>query len=419
MAEVAILEPKSYVSRLELLPAEILLKIIHYTMPQGGIVPRFPRNLQGGWADDEDETWLKSETRLFGTYLRNLQRAGSEYEAVPLSLFQVSKVIAGMTQSVFDDEVPFVIDITPLSMHFLGKFDSRSLGHMDYRYRNCKGLTHIQHFVRMHNFKLDFNFGPRWWARDLRKQLYPNSEIWWAGPKEHLRAICDNLMANSGIHRLTVRVPCLCSLKTANLASQAEIILLDLLSPLRRLRVFDTVQFDWKHDLSGSRLEDHGLVDERSHVCTHGLGETVMEVLRTKLGRLDGEELDHREKTWRAIKARKRAKSDLKNPASLKVSEALSDVHECMTYFLHSEAFDASIPEIAKSYEDDYPDSEGEIAFDPGPWNPNQIYVPLDEFDRRTMQTFDYFAREAVNTLKRAEKDRVNWRFDDTRGWVR
>lgn len=81
--------------------------------------------------------------------------------------------------------------------------------------------------------------------------------------------------------------------------------MLDLLAPLRRLRVTNVVRFDRPHYVTSLETDDCKMRNQAQnfHVRDDGLGKNLVEVLQGKLGRLDGEALERREGIWKMIKA--------------------------------------------------------------------------------------------------------------------
>ncbi|KAL8717747.1 MAG: hypothetical protein Q9225_005044 [Loekoesia sp. 1 TL-2023] len=371
-------------SSFEWLPLEIQRMIIRYTMPHGGIIPKLPQDPQYLY-EDEELVW--EEDSCFYTYLRELENAESGDAVVPLSLFQVSKTISSIAASVFNEEVPLVINITPACIHFLSTVVSKF-----YEYPSYKSFAHIQHFRRMQNFELNLDFSPELWSPLFKEELDPEGISWWSRHKEWLRTICDVLMMNDSIQHLIVRLPCFCSLTTTDLVSQAEVIMLDLLAPLRRLRVTNVVRFDRPHYVTSLETDDCKMHHHARgfHVCNEGLGKNLVEVLQGKLGRLDGEGLDHREGTWKMIKAMDRASPEPGNLASRDIEDRLDAVHCCLQHFARPEAIDSSGLNSETSH---CSENCG------GLWN--------GEIDSRCLRAFDYFAYEAYDTIKRAWEARA------------
>lgn len=219
-------------------------------------------------------------------------------------------------------------------------------------------------------------------------------EIWWARPKEFLRTICDLLATNDNIQRLTVRLPYFCSLRHASDVPKAEAILLDLLAPLRRLRVAHNVRFRCC-PTNNSRTTDKRKTSRqarRTHSCKKSRKEGLIKTLQAKLGQLDGEKLTYREETWKSIKAMGGTEPDDWSEASMEIDLLLDDLHSC----LKSRIFD----DVAKSNSDDDTFQGTEDA--ESSQNPDDVKYPMawTKANWQSLRTFDRIADEAAAMLR-------------------
>ena len=173
-----------------------------------------------------------------------------------------------------------VINITPMSLHFLNTL----VNNLPLEYPSYKQFTSVRGFLPLRNFELNLYFDSRWWCRGFDGQTRLSDWPWWKQPKEWLRTICDILATNDTIEKLSVRLPCLCTLITPHHVLQAEIVMLDLLAPLRQLRVVEPVQFVWQR----CEFENFkkGTCTHQGHCCTAGIGEDILKTLQTKFVRL-------------------------------------------------------------------------------------------------------------------------------------
>ncbi|KAI4179552.1 MAG: hypothetical protein LQ346_007173 [Caloplaca aetnensis] len=112
----------------ELLPPELKEMILAHVLPRHGILPKEPQ----GQYFDQDEDWSPEETGIFWKYLERVQKAldannnsdntttaDADEAGVLLPLLLVSKGFADVARQVFTDDVPMVINITPVCLHFL------------------------------------------------------------------------------------------------------------------------------------------------------------------------------------------------------------------------------------------------------------------------------------------------------------
>ncbi|KAL8640629.1 MAG: hypothetical protein Q9226_008724 [Calogaya cf. arnoldii] len=249
------------------------------------------------WSDDEEDAFRYD-------YVTFLKDATEEIRdpVVPLNLLQVSKSVATMTRSIYDNGIPFVINIASMCLHILDRIVNENKSYpgpnIDFPIYT-DDLHHLPHFKQLRNFELDLAYDPIWWREYFEEKsgpssrklpwvaYHPDSPGWRKPIKEYIQIICDVLSKNQTIDRLTIRLPTLCSLQTPELVAKAEIAMLDTLAPLRKLRVDEDVKFIWLHKSNTNFKEG---IRRRGHVCYRkSLGEDLLKTLQGKFKRLDGE----------------------------------------------------------------------------------------------------------------------------------
>lgn len=287
----------------EKLPPELQQMVIREALPDHGLRPRRPpKGVHIGssnyWDLMMNDYWCEEEEESFRDYLGSLKDATEEIRGVmvPLNLFLVSKSISTMTRSIYDNEIPFVINITPMCLHFLERIVNVNIEYPTY----TADLPRYPHFLKLRNFELNFNHHPIWWRSNFQEQrnpadlpiwwkLYnPDHPIWWKQTKEWVRIICDVLSKNDSIDKLTIYLPCLCSLTTPTLIAKAETTIHDVLTPLKKLRITKGVKFVW---LRRETTDWRAAFRKGIHVCLNkeSLGTDLLKTLQTDLSRLDGE----------------------------------------------------------------------------------------------------------------------------------
>ncbi|KAL8857705.1 MAG: hypothetical protein Q9178_005740 [Gyalolechia marmorata] len=287
--------------------------------------PRYYKDIDpNGW-------WSEEECDLFIDYLECLEDATADSHSalVPLNLLKVSETVANFALSIHKEEMPMVINIATMSLHFLDTL----VNNLPHEYPSYKEFTCVRGFLPLRNFELNLNFDSRWWCRGFDRQTKLSDWPWWKQPKEWLRTICDILATNDTIEKLSVRLPCLCTLITPGHIARAEIVMLDLLAPLRQLRVVEPVQFVWQRCQWDNYK--NGTCTHQGHCCTAGLGEGLLKTLQTKFVRLTGEELSHHEEIWKNLKALPRAPAGWGGRLDRFNGGTLDDVHKLLSYILY------------------------------------------------------------------------------------
>ncbi|KAL8649953.1 MAG: hypothetical protein Q9226_005350, partial [Calogaya cf. arnoldii] len=174
----------------------------------------------------------------------------------------------------------------------------------EYDFPTYKQFAHIEHFRARQSFELNFNLNGHWWRHHFGEQLHEDEPIWWKQPKEWLRTV----------------------LTSPGLLAQTEVIIFDLLKPLRQLQVEKPVQFV-RPGVSGLDLEStcESCAQANEFANTEFI-EDLVKSLCKGLGRLDGERLSGREETWKKFKAMPRV-PELGGRMTLQAENILDRVH--------------------------------------------------------------------------------------------
>ncbi|KAL8905869.1 MAG: hypothetical protein Q9171_006498 [Xanthocarpia ochracea] len=307
--------------------------VIRETFLEHGFQPKLPSTgPPWSWRHfDPKGYWCPQEFALFLEYLECLDDSTADFHAamVPLNLLKVSKTVANFALSIQKEEMPMVINITPVGFHFLNTL----VNNIPLEYPSYKGFTYVRGFFPLQNFELNLNFLSRWWCEGFEGQWYLNDWLWWTQLRESLRTICDILATRDTIEKLSVRLPCLCTLMTPGLVAEAEAVMLDILAPLRQLRVVEPVQFVWQRCQYGNYKK--GTCTHQGHSCTPGLGESVLKTLQTEFVRLTGEELSHHEEIWKNVKALPRAPPGWGGRLETSNYHTLDSIHAKISHILY------------------------------------------------------------------------------------
>ncbi|KAI4260207.1 MAG: hypothetical protein L6R42_004166 [Xanthoria sp. 1 TBL-2021] len=304
----------------EKLPQEIQTMILRAAMPQYGILS--PKTRQPRCPD-----------------------VISERESISTSLFLVSKTISAEVQRIIQQDVFLVIEVTSrrprldsISTSYL--HTSIDLGYAN-GFRSLLTLSDIQPLQRMRHFEIApmIDRSDLWWFTRARWNLGVKPHAFVAERreeyKEKLRLICDTLSAhNDNIQQLVFRMPCLCNLRSSE-AALAISHIIECLSPIRRLRTLHPTTFRITHD--GFHL------DQQPRPIKHdkATSEPFIKALYASFGKLVGEELSTKEKTWKDIKAMERVQNE---PAVSVVNGYLFDLWDCLS--LSKGVFEAMAMEV-------------------------------------------------------------------------
>ncbi|KAL8673297.1 MAG: hypothetical protein Q9224_007531 [Gallowayella concinna] len=259
----------------EKLPVELQLRVLSFSMPQHGL--RSEGFTLQRW-DPRYEPRRKA-------WVRKLR----EEDIVPTNIFQANKSIAARALDVFNRELYMHIDVYPDYTSCRSEYEPSVL------FPTQVSAKRLQHLKAMRMYQINVRIDDMWYYES--GELRPHEDMYsWQRCmlKESLRLISDPLSSNKNLQRLTVTIPCLCVLKEAGPVTQARSHIVDLLRPLKRLRVVKPVQLipvcgcDSLMDLEICNRPD----------CLH-----FAHCVGTELGQLKGEALSFREETWKRIKA--------------------------------------------------------------------------------------------------------------------
>ncbi|KAL8646171.1 MAG: hypothetical protein Q9226_006981 [Calogaya cf. arnoldii] len=217
---------------------------------------------------------------------------------IPSNLFQVNKLFATEAYSIFLKDVYLVVNISRTATQFLTIIIPKVTD-----FRSHERYLHIHHFQRMRNFHIDLSRDTWWGDAERESTIYPqNLDL---APchlvlKERLRTICDLLTSNTNIQRLSIKLPCLCNCERVVSVECGKAQMLEVLAPLKRLRVAESVAFEINHDVE---LCANVKCDQVQ--CDDLVGTLVADV-----GKLTGEKLSEQEKIWKDIKMMLRGKTE-------------------------------------------------------------------------------------------------------------
>ncbi|KAL8672038.1 MAG: hypothetical protein Q9168_003490 [Polycauliona sp. 1 TL-2023] len=249
-----------------------------------------------------NDYWSEEKEESFDFYLRSLKDSTNEKEVrdpkAALNLLLVSKTFNTVTRSLYDTEIPFVINITWMCFHFLERVVNKNFYYPTY----TADLPHYPHFRQLHNFELNFNHDDDWWRSYLgdpldrsfcswTNRIDRSEPIWWKLTKQWIQVIGNELAKNKEIEKLTVCLPCLCGLMTPKHLEKAKNDMLDLLEPLKQVKVGKGIKFVWLHyqDTKEGRAA-YRIKGSRVHICyTKGLGGELLKILQAEFDTLNGE----------------------------------------------------------------------------------------------------------------------------------
>ncbi|KAL8774075.1 MAG: hypothetical protein Q9209_001183 [Squamulea sp. 1 TL-2023] len=163
------------------------------------------------------------------------------------------------------------------------------------------GIQRLPQFKRMQHYRINLIHAYWWWHINWRGNSTKEYSVR-ALLKEQLRLLSDVLSGNEMIQTLTVTLPCLRCLAGYNSTTWAYAHLLDLLTPLRRIKVAKPVVLI-KACNSGTRKAKAIPRDEWWRcVCARPECEQLFQRLQGAMGNLTGEKLTDDEQTWKKVK---------------------------------------------------------------------------------------------------------------------
>ncbi|KAI4218392.1 MAG: hypothetical protein L6R36_008978 [Xanthoria steineri] len=225
---------------LERLPPEIRLMIFRLAMQD----ERF-RPLQELGCDSDD----KHVGRMFGFDDAMEQRTA--LQARQYSLLKVQGFIANEARAVFHNEVYFRMDISP--------FGISSRPHLTDHLENFDKDDKLAPWTELQNhrhYHLNIKSNAvRWVCRRDATQDPVSYEHGSFRVKEWIRLVSDELLANTILRHLTITAPCRCALEAAGRLPKDEASILDLFTPLKRIRVPNPVVLSLYYDICQNGIE--------------------------------------------------------------------------------------------------------------------------------------------------------------------
>ncbi|KAL8671690.1 MAG: hypothetical protein Q9168_003812 [Polycauliona sp. 1 TL-2023] len=268
------------------LPAELQIEVLRAALPQRAILPSNSKHAYEG-------------------------DAASGRETMSSSLLLVSKVVSAEIERHIQRNIFVVIEVNAFKPFQASFVPSTILSYLDKSInigRIIRGPLTESERKLLENVR-NIEFAPMI-GSDVRRGLW-----WFTIPpwslggrlgstviqereeyKETARFVCDTLKDCCPLQRLNIRLPCLCTLQPDEVAT-ATWYLLNMLSPLRRLRVTHQTTFEVRHD---DRHLSHPINRPITHSDT--TAAPLLNALTTEYGHLIGEELDGKEKTWKDMK---------------------------------------------------------------------------------------------------------------------
>ncbi|KAL8780442.1 MAG: hypothetical protein Q9213_006475 [Squamulea squamosa] len=266
---------QSSVFPLEKLATELQLMIIAFAMPQNGL--RLNRHVRT--CDHSIPGTCKSYCKL------------CPEDSVPTGLFRVNKNISAMALKIFHDEVCMHISVSPENISIFDRWvPALSLP-------SRAPANKMQYFTSMRCYCLNLRLDDSLFPRPSRRSGHVPSQPFYrtiSEVKEQVRFVSDLLSENPNVQQLTVTFPCHCAVPIMPDAPPVEWMTDHYLAPLKRLRVAQPVLF----------IPAHGPnVQAETDLCGKPECLQLAQKLQSSMGHLKGENLNHRERTWKDIKA--------------------------------------------------------------------------------------------------------------------
>ncbi|KAI4264932.1 MAG: hypothetical protein L6R38_009754 [Xanthoria sp. 2 TBL-2021] len=359
----------------EKLPPELQVEVIRFAMPQAGLRSGSrPRWVKGadGLLEPRDCEPLKGEN-------------------MPVSLFRTSKSISATALWIFYSKVPLQIDVFTYVIWYNQekRYDWADKNH----FASALQIQELPQFRCIRNYHINLTLEDWWFAAPVDRQAFRASIFVF---KERLRLICDALANNQAIQRLTVSIPCLCclpmnedlpppaaflpsvtGLHTHGDHSQSYMRILDVLSPLTRIKVAKPVVF--------RAIFNHGKgefqIDRPMEDCTRVECKNFAQNVQQVLGRLDGKDLLDEEKEWKRVKELDRGNPGMR---SIKTVELLERLWERLSEFQYWRGVNAWCDSTFKELFDDAMDqAEKSVRKDYRRWQQGQAEKRREESLRR------------------------------------
>ena len=212
---------------------------------------------------------------------------------IPTNLFLVNRTLSAEALYLFHNHTYFRIDITPFGIHtregLTGPLDNFDNDQVLAKWKSlkCMRLYHL-------NVK---SSSVRWTSGSHYYDIVRDPHTFEDGAeriKEWLRLVCDALVASGKIRNLTITAPCKCAQAKAGLIPKYERTILDLLAPLKRMRVPNSVHISLHDD----EKKGEGI----RAPCRKSACVSLAKRLRASLSKLVGEALSDREALWKDVK---------------------------------------------------------------------------------------------------------------------
>lgn len=299
----------------EKLPPELQMEILRFAIP---------RALRSG----SRPQWVKGANGTFETRDREPLKG----EHVPVSLFRTSRSMSAMALWIFYSEVPLQIDVFIYVVWYNQekRHDWAGTNHL----ASALQIQDLPQFRCLRNYHINCTLEDWWFEPGIEMECFRQLSCVY---KERFRLICDALAHNPAIKALTVFLPCFCWLPKNERLPHADFIpsvtghhahgdhsqtyarILDILSPLTRLKVAEPVVFRTIFNHGKSEFQ----VDRPMEDCTRLECKKLALDVQQALGRLDGNDLLDEEKEWKRVKELDRGNPHMRSPETVKMLDQL------------------------------------------------------------------------------------------------
>ncbi|KAL8853936.1 MAG: hypothetical protein Q9221_001244 [Calogaya cf. arnoldii] len=256
--------------------------VIRFAMPKNGLRFTGPPRTDGKSAS--------GEPGRYSSYA-SIRKA----DTVPTGLFRTNHYLSSVSLDIFTREACMHIGVSARAMI---SFDQRV---KTYGLPGRVPANNVRCFTSMQRYQLNIRPGNSEMTNFATARRYSvekeGYEFLHYELKEQLRLTSDMLAGNDNILHLKVTFPCYCSLPPVRDASRVAPAILDFLTPLKRIKVATTVLF----------IPAHGLnVQAEDDLCNKPECLNLAQTIQVSMGQLSGEVLNHREATWKRVKAMER-----------------------------------------------------------------------------------------------------------------
>ncbi|KAL8835777.1 MAG: hypothetical protein Q9170_003171 [Blastenia crenularia] len=215
---------------------------------------------------------------------------------IDTGLFQVDRAISAEALRIFHHQTFVRMDVTPFGIRAregltgkLGSFANHKVL-AGWKFFNCMRNYHLN--IKSSSVRRTYGLG------DLSSYLDPRDYKDGADRiREWLRLICDELVTNNIIQNLTITAPCRCAQEVAKRIPKDDSLVADLFTPLKRIRLPNTVLISFHHDEEKKKGASNPCLQPQCLALAH--------VVRASIGQPQGQPLDEREAIWKDIKSLK------------------------------------------------------------------------------------------------------------------